>query len=113
MGGLSGPLDLPPDVDRPDAEIQYDDDDDNDIQAVESESDNYLIEQSEAACGQVGGQHDIKHDYVDVNVFSLKDRKDYCDKERRSDYLGPDHTMCKFCVSDRDEKVCRQVTEFM
>ena len=53
--GGSGPVELPSDADLPDAEIQYDDDND-DIQAVESEFDNYLIDQSEAQCKQVRGR---------------------------------------------------------
>ena len=53
-GGIdgAGPVQLPPDADRPDNEIQYDDD--NDLQAVQSEADNYLIDQSEEACIKVG-----------------------------------------------------------
>ena len=50
MDGASGPVELPPDAD-----IQYDDDDD-DVQAVQSEADNYLIDQSEEACRKVGGK---------------------------------------------------------
>ena len=49
MDGASGPVELPPGAD---AEFQYDDDDD--IQAVQSEADNYLIDQSEDACRKVG-----------------------------------------------------------
>ena len=48
-GGVDGgsrPVERPPDADRPDAEIQYDDVDD--IQAVQSEADNYLIDQSDS-----------------------------------------------------------------
>jgi hypothetical protein len=44
VDGASGLLELLPDEDPPDADIQYDDDDD-DIQAVQSEADNYLIDQ--------------------------------------------------------------------
>ena len=51
VGGASGPVELPPGADF--QEIQYDDDDDSDIQAVQSEFDNYLIDQSEATCRKV------------------------------------------------------------
>ena len=50
VDGASGPVELPPDADY--QEIQYDDDDD-DVQAVQSETDNYLIDQSEATCRKV------------------------------------------------------------
>ena len=93
IDGASGPVELPPNADRPDAEIQYDD---NDVQAVQLESDNYLIDQSEAACRKVGDKSVDKHKIDSKNV---QDREDYCDEYRVSDYLGAEHTMCKYCVS--------------
>ena len=93
MDGASGPVELPPDADRPDADIQYDDDDD--IQAVQSESDNYLIDQSEDTCRKVG-ENRVNENTIDDD---MQDKEDYCDNDRKSDYLGADHTMCKYCVS--------------
>ena len=61
VDGASGPVELPPDADN--QEIQYDDDDDDDIQAVQSETDNYLIDQSEATCRQVDKQRITKSCY--------------------------------------------------
>ena len=89
MDGASGPVELPPGAD---AEFQYDDDDD--IQAVQSEADNYLIDQSEEACRKVG------ENIVNANAIdNVQDKQEYCDDDRKSDYLGADHTMCKYCVS--------------
>ena len=93
MEGASGPVELPPDADRPDDDIQYDDDDD--IQAVQSEADNYLIDQSEDTCRKVG-ENIVNENTIDDNV---QDKEDYCDDDRKSEYLGADHTMCKYCVS--------------
>ena len=93
MDGASGPVELPPDADRPDADIQYDDDDD--IQAVQSEADNYLIDQSEDTCRKVC-ENRINENIIDDD---MQDKEDYCDGERKSDFLGADHTMCKYCVS--------------
>ena len=93
MEGASGPVELPPDADYPDAEIQYDDDD---VQAVQSEADNYLIDQSEAACRKVDEKDTNEKQ---ANKDNIKDKEDYCDKKREFDYLGSEHTMCKFCVS--------------
>ena len=94
MDGGSGPVELPPNADRPDAEIQYDDDDD--VQAVQSEADNYLIDQSEETCRKVG-EEDIFDEYAHDD--DIQDKSDYCDEYRESDYLGAEHTMCKYCVS--------------
>jgi hypothetical protein len=72
IDGASGPVELPPDADRPDAEIQYDDDDD--IQAIQSESDNYLIDQSEEACRKVGKKY-INDNFIGVN--NVQDKEEY------------------------------------
>jgi len=53
------------------------DDDLDGAQAVVAETDNYLIDESEASCEQ--------------------DQLEYCDREQREDWLGGEHTMCKFC----------------
>ena len=90
MDGASGPVELPPNAD-----IQYDDDDEDDIQAVQSEADNYLIDESEDTCRKVG-ENRVDENTIDDDV---QDKDDYCDGERKSDYLGADHTMCKYCVS--------------
>ncbi|XP_023339510.1 uncharacterized protein LOC111709823 [Eurytemora carolleeae] len=76
---LSGPVDLPEGVDLPDFTQFADDIQDLDIQPVVAEVDNYLIEQAEGTC--------------------TKDRQDYCDLNNEKDFLSPEHTMCKFCVS--------------
>ena len=75
--GLSGPVDLPAGADQPD-QVENDDPGNN-ISPVVAEFDNFLVDQSLEEC--------------------TKDRVDYCDTEAVSDYKGPDHTMCKFCVS--------------
>ena len=48
---LSGPVELPAGADV--ADNQYDENNDNNVQAVLAESDNYLVDQSEYECNQV------------------------------------------------------------
>ena len=66
--GLSGPVDLPPGADQPDAVVQDDDVGPGSVQAVEVEYDNYLVEQSENECSKVGNRI-----YISSN-FSIEPR---------------------------------------